>query len=364
MATVDRTAFGFEFGEVTGAIGDSVTVLPLVVGLGVLTSASLPHMLAGFGIFQVVWGLYYGAPLSVEPMKALAGLAIVGTLTFGELVSAGLLAGAILIAAGRAGALTWIARVVGEPVVRGVQFAVAVLLVVAGLELAFDAPTVAGIGVGIAVTVAVISRRAVALVVLAVGGVWAGYVAGVPTPALPAVEAFPSGSPSLSANVLEGLVAQLAMTVGNAAVATSLLLSDLYDVDVSPDELATSMGITNLAAVPLGGIPMCHGSGGLAGKYAFGARTGTANLVAGLLYGGLAVFAGLLVAFPLALLGILLLLVAASLARVALIETESRLLVVSMGALAMVSNVGVAFVVGAAWWTLRHHGRDVFADGV
>lgn len=256
MATVDRTAFGFEFGEVTGAIGDSVTVLSLVVGLGVLTSASLPHMLAGFGIFQVVWGLYYGAPLSVEPMKALAGLAIVGTLTFGELISAGLLAGAILIAAGRAGragVLTWIARVVGDPVVRGVQFAVAVLLVVAGLELTFDAPTVAGIGAGIAVTVAVFSRRAVALVVLAVGGLWAGYVAGVPTPALPPVGAFPSGSPSLSANVLEGLVAQLAMTVGNAAVATSLLLSDLYDADVSPDELAISMGITNLAAVPLGG---------------------------------------------------------------------------------------------------------------
>ncbi|MEF8868173.1 MAG: putative sulfate/molybdate transporter, partial [Haloarculaceae archaeon] len=83
----------FTFGELTGAVGDSVTVLPLVVALGALTDASLAHVLLGFGVFQVVWGLRYGLPVSVEPMKALVGLAIAGTLAYGELVAAGLLAG-------------------------------------------------------------------------------------------------------------------------------------------------------------------------------------------------------------------------------------------------------------------------------
>ncbi len=60
------------------------------------------------------------------------------------------------------------------------------------------------------------------------------------------------------------------MTVGNAALATSVLLADYFDRDVSADELATSMGAMNLLAVPFGAFPMCHGSGGVAGKYASG----------------------------------------------------------------------------------------------
>lgn len=350
--TVERTLV-LDVGELTGAIGDSITVLPLVVALGLLTPASLPHLLAGFAVFQVVWGLHYGLPLSVEPMKALAGLAIVGAIGYGDLVAAGLAAGALLLVAGRAGVLSRVAALVGEPVVRGVQFAVACLLVVAAVDLVAGAPAVAGAGVGIAVLVAVVSRRAVALVVLAVGMLWAVTLAGVPEPTLPGAAIFPTGGPTSTVAAAEGLVAQLAMTVGNAAVATSLLLSDLYDADVSPDRLAGSMGAMNLLAVPLGALPMCHGSGGLAGKHAFGARSATANLLAGCLYGGLALVAGLLVAFPMALLGVLLVLVAISLARVAFSATDRPLFVAAVGALAVVGNVGVAFVAGAAWWHLR-----------
>ncbi|MFQ3320166.1 MAG: hypothetical protein ACI8UR_001083 [Natronomonas sp.] len=352
-ATAARRTFAVDAGEVTGAIGDSITVLPLVVALGLLTPASIPHLLGGFAVFQVVWGVYYGLPLSVEPMKALAGLAIAGAISYGDLIAAGLLAGAVLLLAGRAGALERIATLIGNPVIRGVQFAVACLLVVAAADLVVAAPTVAAAGVAIAAVVALVSQRAVALVVLAVGVLWTAVVSGVPMPALPALEPFPSGVPTLSVGVAEGLAAQLAMTVGNAAVATSLLLSDLYDADVSPDTLAESMGAMNLVAVPLGALPMCHGSGGLAGKHAFGARSASANLVAGCLYGGLALIAGLLVAFPLALLGVLLVVVAASLARVALTSTDRPLFVVAVGVLAVVTNVGIAFVVGAVWWHVR-----------
>jgi MFS superfamily sulfate permease-like transporter len=348
--------FEVGLGEVTGAIGDSVTVLPLVVALGLLTPASLPHLLAGFALFQVVWGAAYGVPLSVEPMKAIAGLAIAGAITYGELVAAGLAAGGILIVAGHLGALSRIESLIGEPVVRGVQFAVALVLAVAAIELAVEAPSVTAAGLTVAVAVAVVSRRAVALVLLALGTGWALLTAGVPTPAVPSLSVFPTGGPTVSVGAVEGLAAQLAMTVGNAAVATSLLLSDLYDADVSPDRLAGSMGAMNLAAVPFGAVPMCHGSGGLAGKYVFGARTGSANLVAGALYGTLALTAGLLVAFPLALLGVVLFVVAGSLAHVAFTSTERPLAVGAIGALAVATNVGVAFLVGVVWWRLHERG--------
>jgi hypothetical protein len=355
MATVAAIERGFStsVGEVTGAIGDSITVLPLVVALGILTPASLPHLLVGFAVFQAVWGLYYGLPLSVEPMKALAGLAIAGAIGYGDLVAAGILAGCLLLVAGRTGTLSAVATYIGEPVIRGVQFAVACLLVVSAVDLVVASPAIAGGGVALALAVALVSRRAVALAVLASGMLWAAVTAGLPAPGLPAVAVFPGGPPTLSVGAIEGLVAQLAMTVGNAAVATSLLLSDLYDADVSPDALAESMGVMNLAAIPLGAVPMCHGSGGLAGKHAFGARTATANIVAGGLYVALALFAGLLVAFPMALLGVLLCVVAASLARVAFGSTDRPWLVAAMGGLAVFTNVGVAFLAGAVWWYLR-----------
>jgi hypothetical protein len=340
-------------GDLTGALGDSVTVLPLVVALGALTPASLPHVLVGFGVFQIVWGLRYGLPLSVEPMKALAGLAIAGALTYGELVAAGLLAGVVLLVVGTTGTLSRVQTVVGRPVIRGVQFAVALLLARAGLDLALGDPAVAAVGAALAGLVAVAGyHRTAALAVLAAGTAWTAVAAGVPTPALPAASLFPAGGPALTVGAVEGTLAQLAMTVGNAAVATSLLCADLFDRDVSPDRLARSMGGMSLAAVPLGGLPMCHGSGGLAGKYAFGARSGSANLVLGVCYLAGALVAGLWLSFPMALLGTLLGVVAVQLGRVAL-DTDHLPLVGAIGLLAVATNVGIAFLAGLGYWLVR-----------
>ncbi len=345
----------FSLGELTGAVGDSVTVIPLVVALGALTDASLAHVLLGFGVFQVVWGLRYGLPVSVEPMKALVGLAIAGTLTYGELVAAGLLAGGILLVAGHAGLVGRVRAAVGRPVVRGVQLGVALLLARAGLDLAAADPVVAAAGLGIALLAALADRRLAALAVLAAGTVVA-LRTGTPTVSVPSLSVLPAGDPTLTRGALSGLAAQLAMTVGNAAVATSLLLDDLYGADVSADELARSMGATNLLAVPFGGSPMCHGSGGLAGKHAFGARTGGANVILGVGYAGAALVAGLWTGFPTAVLGVLLLVVAVSLGRVALADVSGsgRGLVLGVGALSLLANVGVAFLAGAgAWWLLE-----------
>lgn len=346
---------GLEFstGELTGALGDSVTVLPLLVALAATTGVSLPHVLVGFGIFQIVWGLYYGLPLSVEPMKALVGLAIVGALTAGELAAAGLLAGAILLAIGHLGLVGRVQAVVGEPVIRGVQFAVALLLLEAAVGLSVGNLPVAAAGLAVVSLLALAGyREASVLVVLALGGVAAVAATGLPTPRVPDPALFPAGAPSLTGAALEGTVAQLGMTVGNAALATALLCGDLYDRDVSADALSTSMGVTCLAAVPFGGVPMCHGSGGLAGKHAFGARTAGANVLLGLGYLALALVAAgsLLAAFPTAILGVLLAVVALELGRAALdpvSDARALGLVVAVGVVGLAVNVGLAFVLGA-----------------
>ncbi|RQH01895.1 putative sulfate/molybdate transporter [Natrarchaeobius oligotrophus] len=354
-----RSEVEFTTSELTGALGDSVTVLPLLVALAATTAVSLPHVLIGFGVFQIVWGLYYGMPLSVEPMKALIGLAIVGSLSYPELAAAGLLAGVVLLAVGSLGLVDRLQRIVGEPVIRGVQFAVALLLLEAAVGLSIANPAVALAGVAVVLALAAVGyRRSSVLVVLALGGVAAVLSVGVPTPRLPELAIFPAGAPTVSAAALEGTVAQLGMTLGNAAIATALLCGDLYDRDVSADSLSKSMGVTCLAAIPVGGVPMCHGSGGLAGKYAFGARTGGANVLLGVGYLALALVAAgaLLAAFPMALLGVLLAVVALELGRAAFAPVDdgwALALVVGVGVVGLAVNVGVAFVLGAVcFWLL------------
>jgi hypothetical protein len=353
LETHARQRVEFAASEVTGALGDSITVLPVVVALGALTPLSVPHILLWFGVFQIVWGLVYGLPLSVEPMKALAGLTIAGALSYGELVAAGLLAGVVLLVAGRTATLARIERVVGDAVVRGIQLAVALVLAQAGLTLGLEDPALAvGSGVAALAFVAVGRTGAGALAVLGAGLVLAVGTVGLPTPTVPGVPS--TVRPALTADALSGAAAQLAMTVGNAAVATSLLCADLFDADVDPDELATSMGTMTLLSVPLGGLPMCHGSGGLAGKYAFGARTGGANVVLGGLYLLAALVAGVVVAFPTAVLGVLLVVVAFQLGESAR-QTASLPVTVGVGVVGLLVNVGVAFVLGAGvnWYLDR-----------
>ena len=97
---------------------------------------------------------------------------------------------------------------------------------------------------------------------------------------------------------------------------------------------------------------MCHGSGGVAGKYAFGARSAGANLVLGVLYAATAVFAvGIVAAFPLSVLGVILVVVALELGRTGF-NTNCLPLTLAVGLLGLLTNVGVAFVVGVVAYLL------------
>lgn len=337
----------FDWSEVTGAVGDTVTVLPIVVAVAALTDLSLARLLLGFGVFQVVWGLHYGYPMSVEPMKALAALVIAGGLSTGEYVAAGLLAGTTLLVVGRAGMLDRLAPYVGDPVVRGIQLGVGLILLRTGVTTGLGDPTLAAASVVLALAVVVAGYRDIAaLAVLLLGGVIAVSAAGSLTPRLPSFAVVDPATLSLSRDAVGATLGQLAMTVGNAAVATALLVEEYFDVETTPDDLSTSMGVMNLVALPLGAMPMCHGSGGVAGKYAFGARTATSNLLLGGFYVLLAVVAvDAVAAFPMAVLGVVLGLVALELGRAGL-DTDDPLLTGAIGVVALLANVGVAFVVG------------------
>jgi len=98
---------------------------------------------------------------------------------------------------------------------------------------------------------------------------------------------------------------------------------------------------------------MCHGAGGLAGQYYFGARTGGTNIIEGIVELSLGLFfaasvAGLFSAFPKPIIGVMLLLVGFELIKFARdVQGKSNILtLVVTVVLSLASNMAIGFVGG------------------
>jgi hypothetical protein len=55
--------------EVSGALGDLGTLLPLMIALALQGSINLTSTLVFSGLFNIVTGVVFGIPLPVQPMK-------------------------------------------------------------------------------------------------------------------------------------------------------------------------------------------------------------------------------------------------------------------------------------------------------
>jgi MFS superfamily sulfate permease-like transporter len=152
---------------------------------------------------------------------------------------------------------------------------------------------------------------------------------------------------------------QVPLTLGNAVIAITGENNRLFpNRPVNESKVSTSTGLMNLLSASVGGVPMCHGAGGMAGHVQFGARTGGALVILGLVLLAIAIlFSGsiatLLRLFPPAILGVILFLTGAQLALGACDvpkDKGERFVLIVTAALA-IWNVGIAFVVGmAAHW--------------
>jgi SulP family sulfate permease len=149
---------------------------------------------------------------------------------------------------------------------------------------------------------------------------------------------------------------QIPMTIGNAVIANKDLAT-IYFGDKSKKmtykKLCLSMAVGNMISFITGGMPMCHGAGGLGAHYRFGARTAGSNLMIGALLIGLVLIFGdgilsVLSLMPLSILGVLLVFAGSQLAMTILDvkENKSLFVVVSMLAVTLASNLTAGAVVG------------------
>jgi MFS superfamily sulfate permease-like transporter len=313
----------FDLAELSGALGDLGTFIPLVVSLIAVCGMDGGSVLVFAGLFNVVTGLTFNQPIPVQPMKAIAAVAIAEGLAPGEIAAAGLGAGLIVLVLGLTGLVTVVERWVPRPVVRGIQLGVGLKLAIAGVGMILslewwgsDSRSVALVFAGFVLATAGLRHFPSALVVL-VSGLLLLYLeppADLPSAALGwngPVWIWPDAD-QWAAGLLRGTLPQVPLTLLNSVIAVCALSGDLFpDRGIRTRDMAISVGLMNVAGCLFGAMPACHGSGGLAGQYRFGARTGgsvvalgVAKIVLGLLFGAAAVT--LLSAFPTALLGLLL----------------------------------------------------------
>ena len=309
--------------EWTGAFGDLGTLIPFLVGYISITKMDPVGVFVAFGVFKIAAGLYFRSPIPVQPMKAIGTAAIshAGTISAGAVWASGLFTGVLWLVLGLTGAVSWIARITSRPVVQGLVLGLGLGFILEGVKMMeADLPLAV---IATALTFMLLSRERIpAMLGLLAFGVTVALVREpgllgelgrmsfrlrIPELALTKL----SWTDAVTGVVVLGLP-QAALTLGNAIVATVEENNALFpDRPLTVRTVAIDHGIMNLVGTSLGGVPMCHGAGGLAGHVRFGARTGGALVI----LGSLVLFTGLFLAdsvetlfevFPPALLGVIL----------------------------------------------------------
>jgi len=365
----------YDVGELGGAFGDLGTFVPFVVGYLAVTGLDPAGILVSFGLAQIGVGLYYRTPRAVQPMKAIGSAAVSqpAVVTAGALQAAGLFTGTLWLVLGLTGAASWMARLAGRPVVNGLVLGLALALGLAGIRMAATDPVV-GVIAGVVVLVFLSRAAAPSMLLLLALGLGVALVRAPTLAADLAVAAWDWRLPSLGVaglgwgEVVTGVVVlalpQAALTFGNAVLATTEENNASFpDRPVTVRALAVNHGLMNLMGGALGGVPMCHGAGGMAGHRRFGARTGGALVILGALtliagLGFAEAIALLMRVFPAGVLGVVLL--AGSLGLATSVELggasrEERYITFATAALAM-WNMGLGFVAGALLWCGRRQG--------
>jgi len=313
----------FDLGEASGALGDLGTFVPIVVSLVAVCHLDVGAILLFAGLYNILTGVIFNQPIPVQPMKAIAAVAIAEALSPGAIAAAGIGAGVVVFALGATGLVEAIERRVPRSIVRGIQLGVGLKLLVKGVSMVQETPFFALDGWGaatIAAAFVLVSTRwkrfpsalvvfAMGLVVMAVGGWqtpdgaslgWGGLDLGLPT-----LLEWETG-------LVRGTVPQVPLTLLNSVIAVCALSADLYpNRGIGTKRMALSVGLMNIVGCWFGAMPMCHGAGGLAGQHRFGGRTGGSVVMLGaakvLLAVGLGSAAALvLAAYPISILGVLL----------------------------------------------------------
>jgi len=123
--------------EFAGAFGDLGTLIPFVVGYITVSRLDPQGVLLGFGLLALATGLYFRTPMSVQPMKAIATVAVTqpALVTPGAIFVSAIATGLFWLGMGASGAVSWLAALTSKPVVRGIVLGLGLSFILEGVRL-------------------------------------------------------------------------------------------------------------------------------------------------------------------------------------------------------------------------------------
>ena len=347
--------FEFNLRELAGSMGDFGTLFPLAIGYFAVNGMNPTGLLVMLGIANIATGIIYKLPMPLQPMKVLAVVAIAQKWSPSLIYASGVATGVIWLILSLTGLAQKLAAITPRSVVRGIQVALGIMLAIEGFKMVSTWWILGAISIVIVIILRT-NRYAPAAIVLMVLGIgimgFKGQLSGVVQPSFTA-------PPITLFNPIEmwqGLVlagfAQLPLTATNAVIATSALLKEYFPSrPVSEKKLALNMGIMNITLPFFGGMSMCHGAGGLAGQYYFGARTGGTNIMEGIIEISLGLFlAGsigtLFAIFPKSIIGAMMFLAGLQLTKFARDIKKQEIAIITVTVvLSLLTNMAIGFVV-------------------
>ena len=351
--------FEFNLRELAGSMGDFGTLFPLAIGYIAVCGLDPAGLLVMMGLANVATGIVYRIPIPIEPMKVLAVMAIAQKWSPSMVYASAFAMGLVWVIISLTGAMGPITRLTPRPVVRGIQVSLGILLGIQALAMIGSQWLLGAICVAVVLAFrqsryfpAAVLLMAMGLVIMLAKGDLSG-VRGLGFH-LPGFSGFPPSQ------IWESLVhagfAQVPLTVTNAVIATAALISEYWpERPVSENRLAWNMGVMNLIFPFLGGMPLCHGAGGLAAQYYFGARTGGANIIEGILEISMGLFlagsiATLLALFPEAIIGAMMLMVGVEMVKFARDLTGVRQIIPAIVTVvvSVLTNMALGFAAGIA----------------
>ena len=314
----------FDRNELAGAFGDIGTDFPLIIAMILAAGLDSTSALVMFGTMQILTALIYRMPMPVQPLKAMAAIVITQEISGDILYGGGLAIGILMFILTVTKLIDLLAKVVPKCVIRGIQFGLGIKLSLLALGDYVASEGTYGYwlaAVAFILTVVLIGNRRfpAALFVIVLGIIYA-FIFNVDSTDL--VASVGIQLPQLHipewTDILTGLVLlaipQIPLSLGNSILATKQVSDDLFPdrKSLTVRKISFTYAFMNLINPFFSGIPSCHGSGGMAGHYTFGGRTGGSVVI----YGSIYLFVGLFLSngfenvihiFPLPVLGVILL---------------------------------------------------------
>ncbi len=323
IVTFFKSKIRFDRNEFSGAFGDIGTDLPLVIGMILASGLDSASVLITYGLMQILTSLIYGIPMPVQPLKAVAMIVITQKIAPEVIYGGGLAIGVLMLILSLTGLVDLIAKYIPKVVVRGIQFGLGIQLSLVALKQYVVADSFSGYwlaGIAFVITIILLGNRKYppAIFIILAGVVYAltfhfheFNILDTVSISIPKLYT-PNWTDILTGFLILALP-QIPLSIGNSIIATKQLSTDYFpEKKITVKKISLTYSIINLINPFLGGIPTCHGSGGMAGHYTFGARTGGSVFIYGLLFLTLGVFFSgsfeqVVKIFPLPILGVILL---------------------------------------------------------